>query len=128
LRGKLAVLKPDRHLIDSTEHTFQGKPAICGIPTLLGFLSTQQQCLHLQHPKVDKQDGMLVCETKDFVEIGIRSDVFYKICDPAQALLVVGKDSIETLVRETAIATLNSIIRSTSLAEIAQNKETNGNN
>jgi hypothetical protein len=25
LRGKLVVLKPDRHLIDSTEHTFQGK-------------------------------------------------------------------------------------------------------
>lgn len=28
-----------------------------------------------------------------------------------------------TLVRETAIATLNSIIRSTALGEIAQNKE-----
>ena len=116
LRGKLIVLKPDRHLIDSTEHTFQG------------FLSTQQQCLHLEHvknepKKKNEPEGMLVCETKDFVEIGIRSDVFYKICDASLALLVVGKDNIETLVRETAIATLNSIIRSTSLAEIAQNKE-----
>jgi len=38
-------------------------------------------------------------------------------------LLVVGKDNVTELVRETAIATLNSIIRSTSLAEVAQSKE-----
>jgi len=46
-----------------------------------------------------------------------------KIADAEKALLVIGKDNIDTLVRETAIATLNSIIRSTSLAEVAQNKE-----
>jgi len=113
LKGKLVVLKPDRHLIDSTEHVFQG------------FLSTQQQCLHLiskADPKNDTE-GILICETKDFVEIGLKADVFYKIADAEKALLVVGKDNIDTLVRETAIATLNSIIRSTSLAEVAQNKE-----
>ena len=101
-------------------------------PFFQGFLSTQQQCLHLEHEalpstKKDNNSHLLICETKDFVEIGIRSDVFYRIVDAAQALLVIGKDNIQTLVRETAIATLNSIIRSTSLAEIAQNKEINGN-
>eukprot|EP01114_Cavostelium_apophysatum_P001457 TRINITY_DN1125_c0_g1_i4.p1 TRINITY_DN1125_c0_g1~~TRINITY_DN1125_c0_g1_i4.p1 ORF type:complete len:733 (-),score=224.80 TRINITY_DN1125_c0_g1_i4:49-2136(-) len=110
LKGKLVVLKPDRHIIDSTEHVFQG------------FLSTQQQCLHLIDPKYAK-DGILSCETKDFVEIGLKADVFYKIADAEKVLLVVGKDNIDPLVRETAIATLNSIIRSTSLAEVAQNKE-----
>ena len=34
---------------------------------------------------------MLVCETKDFVEIGIKADVFYRIGDAAKVLLVVGK-------------------------------------
>jgi len=110
MKGKLIVLKPDRHLIDSTEHIFQG------------FLSTQQQCLHLIDPKYAK-DGILSCETKDFVEIGLKADVFYKIADAEKVLLIVGKDNVSPLVRETAIATLNSIIRSTSLAEVAQNKE-----
>ena len=113
LKGKLIVLKPDRHLIESTEHIFQG------------FLSTQQQCLHLTNPtrKGAEPETILTCETKDFVEIGLKADVFYKIADAEKVLLVVGKDNVETLVKETAIATLNSIIRSTSLAEVAQNKE-----
>jgi len=103
-------LKPDRHLIDSQDHIFQG------------FLSTQQQCIHLVDSK-NAKDGILACETKDFVEIGLKADVFFKIADAEKVLLVVGKDNVDQLVRETAIATLNSIIRSTSLAEVAQNKE-----
>jgi regulator of protease activity HflC (stomatin/prohibitin superfamily) len=116
-RGKLVVLTPDRHNIDSVEHTFQG------------FLSTQQQCLHLAHTDgggpihKDKDPNLLYCETKDFVEIGLKADVFYKIIEAEKVLLVVGKDSVIPLVRETSIATLNSIIRSTSLAEVAQNKD-----
>jgi len=76
----------------------------------------------LVDPKYAK-DGILCCETKDFVEIGLKADVFFKIADAEKVLLVVGKDNVSQLVRETAIATLNSIIRSTSLAEVAQNKE-----
>eukprot|EP01116_Phalansterium_solitarium_P011185 TRINITY_DN267_c0_g2_i5.p1 TRINITY_DN267_c0_g2~~TRINITY_DN267_c0_g2_i5.p1 ORF type:complete len:370 (+),score=201.59 TRINITY_DN267_c0_g2_i5:248-1357(+) len=111
--GKLLVMTPDRHLIQSADHVFQG------------FLSTQQQCLHLYQdfdPAI-KQSGLLVCETKDFVGIGIKGDVFFRIIDPEKALLVVGKDSIVPLVKDTSEATLNGIIRSTSLADIAQNKE-----
>jgi len=37
--------------------------------------------------------------------------------------MVVGKDGVEILVRDTAVATLNGIIRSTTLNEVAQNKE-----
>jgi len=122
----LRVLKPDRHLIESADHVFQG------------FLSTQQQCLHLMMTEDDAdssgtrtktrqsiaEPGILVCETKDFVEIGIKADVFYKIEDAEKVLLIVGKDNVIPLVRETSIATLNGIIRSTSLAEVAQSKET----
>jgi len=109
LKGKLVVLKPNRHLIDSAEHVFQG------------FLSTQQQREHLVSST--KDGGILICETKDFVSIGLKADVFYKIEDAEKVLLVVGRDNISTLIRETAIATLNSIIRSTTLSEVAQNKE-----
>jgi len=109
--GKLKVLHPDRHIIESAEHIFQG------------FLSTQQQCLHLFNDNKFGDRDLLICETKDFVEIGIKADVFYRIADAEKVLLVVGKDSVVTLVRETAVATLNSIIRSTSLAEVAQNKD-----
>jgi len=124
LKGKLIVLKPDRHLIDSTEHIFQG------------FLSTQQQCLRLSTLTVpnnsekkkkvkeeEEEESILICETKDFVEIGLKADVFFKIEQAEKVLLVVGKDNVSTLVKDTAVATLNGIIRSTSLAEVAQNKE-----
>eukprot|EP01119_Soliformovum_irregulare_P016722 TRINITY_DN4885_c0_g1_i3.p1 TRINITY_DN4885_c0_g1~~TRINITY_DN4885_c0_g1_i3.p1 ORF type:complete len:828 (-),score=288.93 TRINITY_DN4885_c0_g1_i3:82-2565(-) len=111
IQGKLNVLPPNRHLIDNPDHIFEG------------FLSTQQQCLHLFDEKDKNSQGLLSCETKDFVGIGLKADVFYKIVDAEKVLLVVGKDNVQPLVRETAIATLNSIIRSTSLAEVAQNKE-----
>jgi regulator of protease activity HflC (stomatin/prohibitin superfamily) len=118
-KGKLIVLKPDRHVIDSTEHIFQG------------FISTQQQCLHLYgsetakklKKKDDDDDRLLICETKDFVEIGLKADVFYKIEQAEKVLMVVGKENVVNLVRDTAVATLNSIIRSTTLGEVAQNKE-----
>jgi len=88
------------------------------------FLSTQQQCLHLFHKSQDKDgEHILACETKDFVEIGIKADVFYRITDAEKVLLIVGKDHVLPLVRETSIATLNSIIRNTSLQEVAQSKE-----
>lgn len=105
-KGKLRVLKPDRHVIESADHIFQG------------FLSTQQQCLRLFNEGKEKKElEFLVCETKDFVEISIKADVFYRIADAEKVLLIVGKDNVTPLVRETAVATLNSIIRSTSLAE-----------
>jgi len=68
-------------------------------------------------------EGLLTCDTKDFVEIGLKADVFYRIGNAEKVLLVVGVDNVVTLVKETSIATLNSIIRSTSLQEVAQNNQ-----
>jgi regulator of protease activity HflC (stomatin/prohibitin superfamily) len=107
-KGKLVVLKPNRHFIDSAEHIFKE------------FLSTQLQREHLVS---NNKKEFLICETQDFVSIGLKADVFYKIEDAEKVLLIVGRDNISTLVRETSIATLNSIIRSTTLSEVAQNKE-----
>ena len=73
------MLKPDRHMIESAEHTFQG------------FLSTQQQCLPLAQHGAKAKEDMLICETKDFVEIGIKADVFYRISVAEKVLLIVGK-------------------------------------
>mmetsp|Transcript_14826 Transcript_14826/g.21046 ORF Transcript_14826/g.21046 Transcript_14826/m.21046 type:complete len:653 (+) Transcript_14826:67-2025(+) len=68
----------------------------------------------------DKDADLTICETKDLVKVGIRADVFYSISDPEKCILKINTDELEDLVRETAIATLTNIIRSTALNEIAQ--------
>jgi len=68
----------------------------------------------------DKDADLTICETKDLVKVGIRADVFYSISDPEKCILKIDTDELEDLVRETAIATLTNIIRSTALNEIAQ--------
>merc|ERR1712038_1073495 len=52
-----------------------------------------------------------------------RADVFYSIEDPEKCIKRIDIDELEDLVRETAIATLTNIIRSTALNEIAQSKQ-----
>jgi len=108
--GTLAVLVPGRHYIDAIDHIFDG------------FLSTQQLAIKLT-PEGATDDALLTCETKDLVNIGIRADVFYRISDPEQAIMQVGREFIPELVKETSIATLNNIIRSTALGEIAQSSQ-----
>jgi len=57
------------------------------------------------------------------VQIGLKADVFFKVSDAEKVLLRVSKEKVVALVRDTAVATLNSIIRNTTLGEVAQNKE-----
>jgi len=45
---------------------------------------------------------------------------FYPIEDPEKCINKIDTDELEDLVRETAVATLTNIIRSTALNEIAQ--------
>lgn len=89
------ILKPSRHVLESSEHLFQGIVFFYSTNEYFkkGFLSMQQQCLHLFHPTKDN-DEILKCETKDFVEIGLKADVFYRIIDPEKVLMVVGKVKI----------------------------------
>lgn len=110
--GKLVVLPPGRHYIKEIDHIFDG------------FLSTQQLSLKLApQGRRGADEGILTCETKDLVDIGIRADVFYRISNPEQAIMEVGREFIPELVKETSVATLNNIIRSTALGEIAQSNE-----
>ena len=46
--------------------------------------------------------------------------VFFSIQDPAKTVVSVGIQEMDPLVRETSIATLTNIIRSTALSDIAQ--------
>jgi hypothetical protein len=83
------------------DHIFRGKARGCDDPS--GFLSTQQQCLHLAHVDgggpihKDKDPDLLYCETKDFVQIGLKADVFYKITNPEKVLLIVGEVALPLL-------------------------------
>merc|ERR1719253_92617 len=110
--GALTILEPGRHVIESSEHLFDA------------FWSTQQRSMRLAAVGQGRKqpEEVLICETKDLVKVGIRADVFFAIDDPAKCLVSVGRDQTEVLVRETSIATLTNIIRSTALNEIAQSK------
>merc|ERR1712157_482045 len=134
--GQLKILKSGRHMIDSSTHVFHR------------LLSTQQRSIRLaSFPanerearkskfsgstsansggklKMGNQDADLtICETKDLVKVGMRADVFYSIEDPEKCIQKIDTDELEDLVRETAVATLTNIVRSTALNEIAQSKE-----
>mmetsp|Transcript_732 Transcript_732/g.1483 ORF Transcript_732/g.1483 Transcript_732/m.1483 type:complete len:667 (+) Transcript_732:555-2555(+) len=70
----------------------------------------------------DMDSDLTICETRDLVKVGIRADIFYSISDPEKCIMKIDTDELEDLVRETAIATLTNIIRSTALNQIAQSK------
>jgi len=107
--GKLDVLKPKTHIYDDPERIF------------FGFLSTRQQSLYLVED--ESKDHFLRCDTKDFVEVGIKACVFYKISDPEKGLISVGDEkAIAKLIKDTSIATLQSIMRSSGLNQVAQSK------
>lgn len=127
-QGHLKVLQNGRHMIDSSTHVFER------------FLSTKQRSIRLisykATHKIAKTSGnnvweeelhedadLLLCETKDLVKVGVRADVFYSISDPNKCIQTLNTDELEDLVRETAVATLTNIIRSTALNEIAQSRQ-----
>ena len=106
-KGKLTILSPSIHTYDDTDLIF------------IGFLSTQQQIIQLT--ETGKQ--FLSCDTRDFVELGIKSDVFYSIINPELTYRKIGNvKAVEQLIRETCIATLQAIVRNSDLNQIAQSK------
>lgn len=108
-KGKLCILQPDTYIFNTNDLTFTG------------FISTKQQSIKLV--KTGSKDQFLRCDTKDFVEVGIEAAVFFRICDPALVLTTVGgEEAINNIVRETSIATLQGIIRSSGLNQLAQSK------
>jgi len=119
--GELVVLDNGRHVINSSTHVFER------------FLSTKQRSVRLitygARHKISKSkttlhddSDYLICETRDIVKVGIRADVFYSITDPTKCIQTLDTEELEDLVRETAVATLTNIIRSTALNEIAQSR------
>lgn len=108
-KGKLEVLKPATYEFDTNNILFSG------------FLSTKQQDIQLVSD--DLKDGSIHCETKDFVGVAIKAAVYFRISDPAIALTTIGDEkAIRNIIKETSIATLQSITRSTALKEVAQSK------
>jgi regulator of protease activity HflC (stomatin/prohibitin superfamily) len=117
--GELRILHPGRHVIEDAAHKVDG------------FLPILQKSVRLISAEAGpprrgaaKEEGsdLLICDTKDLVKVGVRADVFYSIADPEKTIRRVAKEDINTIVLETAIATLTNIIRSTTLNEIAQSK------
>merc|ERR1712224_132230 len=86
-------------------------------------MGSKGKCTKKWEAKFDDDSDLLVCETKDLVKVGVRADVFYSISDPDKCIKRLNTEELEDLVRETAVATLTNIIRSTALNQIAQSRQ-----
>jgi hypothetical protein len=137
--GLLKILKEGRHLIKSSTHIFHRFLSTQQKSIRLSTLNADEKSRRSSKKarkshmaSVDESGGfatsfsshpdsdLTVCETKDLVKVGLRADVFYSIEDPEKCINKIETDELEDLVRETAVATLTNIIRSTALNEIAQ--------
>mmetsp|Transcript_22584 Transcript_22584/g.53390 ORF Transcript_22584/g.53390 Transcript_22584/m.53390 type:complete len:883 (+) Transcript_22584:475-3123(+) len=142
--GQLKILKNGRHVIDSSTHFFERflstKQRSIRLITYNASHKiaksqdnrTSKKASRDDQPKptsskwnfnMDEEADLLVCETKDLVKVGVRADVFYSIVDPDKCIQTLNTDELEDLVRETAVATLTNIIRSTALNQIAQSRQ-----
>lgn len=102
--GKLEILAPDTYEFDTNDNNF------------IGYLSTRQDDINLA-----PEGGDIRCDTKDLVEISIRAAVYYQIVDPAKALTTLGnEEKIRSILREIGVATIQNIVRSTYLNQVAQ--------
>merc|ERR1719397_1523826 len=93
-----------------------------------GDLKIYQPGLHFIHPPdryVDRVSKMIqitqlpneVHESKDYVQIAVKAAIYYQVADPAKALVTV--QDIHREIKELGIATLQQIIRSSTLVDIA---------
>ena len=140
-KGELKILNHGRHIIDSSTHVFhrflstqQRSIRLSTIPASEKMKRSkknkspenhgneQDSDAPNAHVPADPNSDLTICETKDLVRVGVRADVFYSIEDPEKCINRIDTDDLEDLVRETAVATLTNIIRSTALNEIAQSK------
>jgi len=97
--GQLFILTPGLHLIQP--------------PDRFGLLlSTQITILDLP---------FAVHETSDYVPLGIKSAVFYRVVEPLKALVRI--QNVHKQIEETSVATLAGIIRSSSLSDVASRSQ-----
>jgi regulator of protease activity HflC (stomatin/prohibitin superfamily) len=152
LEGQLKILPNGRHVIDSATHIFNHFLSTQQKSIRLATLNAGEKLAH-KHSAFKTSRGikgkgkdynaydshaptvpmgpdadLTICETKDLVKVGLRADVFYSIEDPEKCILKIDTDELEDLVRETAVATLTNIIRSTALNQIAQSKAVSAGN
>jgi len=116
----LKILQPGTHIFDDPALLFQG------------FLDTRETCLRLRqefdpakhkHGEVHSEKDILICDTKEFVQVGIKADMYYRVKFPEKCVYTVGlNNEIDFRMNELGKAAINSITRNSSLAEIAQSK------
>jgi regulator of protease activity HflC (stomatin/prohibitin superfamily) len=99
INNQLEILLPSIHLLKSPDRFHS-------------FVSTQQQIISLMHR----------VESADYISINIEADVFYYVSD-AKLAFTKAFDSVKDLInsiKETAIATIALIVRSSTFAEIGR--------
>ena len=108
--GKLDILGPGTFVFDELDRVFES------------YMSTKLMSIPLIED-VKSKEPFLRCDTRDFVEVGIRAAVSFRIADPKLTLLTIGNESATIkLIKDNSIAALQSIVRSTALNQLAQSK------
>jgi len=149
--GTLKILPQGKHTIESATHWFKGFLSTQQKSIRLATYSSNQKLANkiqmqnktngsktvttsTSHKVRDSNTGvtlnyspdqdydLAICETKDLVKVGLRSDVFYSIDDPEKCINKIDVDELEDLIRETSVAALTNIVRSTALNQIAQSQ------
>jgi regulator of protease activity HflC (stomatin/prohibitin superfamily) len=95
--GSILLLPPGLHLI-APPARYEGK------------LSLQLNIVQLPES---------VNESKDYVQIKVKAAVYYRIVDPMKVLENVGGNFVRAQIKELGVATLQQIIRSSTLVDIA---------
>jgi regulator of protease activity HflC (stomatin/prohibitin superfamily) len=143
-QGLLKILPHGRHSINNSAHIFHRFLSVQQKSIRLSTLKAGEKEARLlkksgrqqgvsdsvipglrapQRRALDPDSDLTICETRDLVKVGMRADVFYSIDDPEKCINKIDSDEVEDLVRETALATLTNIIRSTALNQIAQSQQ-----
>jgi len=98
--GELVIYPPGRHFIKPPDR-------------YVDFLSKMIQITQLPEE---------IHESKDYVQIAVRASIYFQITNPAKALVTV--QDIPREIKELGIATLQQIIKSSTLVDIAGTKVT----
>eukprot|EP01112_Ceratiomyxa_fruticulosa_P011686 TRINITY_DN3196_c0_g1_i2.p1 TRINITY_DN3196_c0_g1~~TRINITY_DN3196_c0_g1_i2.p1 ORF type:complete len:671 (-),score=99.89 TRINITY_DN3196_c0_g1_i2:125-2137(-) len=115
----LYIEKPDIYFIDSFNFRYF-YPEFYSRQSNWSFLSTLQVVGLVDS---DSKNPLLKFYTKDFVEVGIKASVYYKVLDSYQTYRLAGTlGTTSSLIAKHCISTLQNIMRSTPLRQVVQNK------
>merc|ERR1719410_3213385 len=126
--GNPRILTTGTHYINSPFFKWECFSDLTEHKTPIGIMKIYQPGLHFIQPPdryVDRLSMLIqvtqlpeqIHESKDYVQIAVRAAIYYRVADPEKALTTI--TNIDGEIKELGISTLQQIIRSSALTDIA---------